>query len=197
MIISYVIYRQVKQSFFQQEIKQTKPFYSLRAEAGVGLLNAAGACPAGHQHYWKSGFTRRLGEEGIEIMIDFMSRKPSPLTFSYLQHLHGAAGRVPSTDTAFAHRGDRYDFAVLSMWPDPGAKEQNVAWLREFFEAMRPHLDDAVYVNNLGEEGAERVRAAYGSNYHRLKEVKSKYDPTNFFWSNQNIEPAYSATGGV
>jgi hypothetical protein len=45
-------------------------------------------------------------------------------------------------------------------------------------------------VNNLGEEGDERVRAAYGLNHHRLKELKRKYDPTNFFWSNQNIEPA-------
>ena len=153
-----------------------------------------GAFPPRHQHYWKSGFTHGLNEEGTEIMINFMSRKPSPLTFAYLQHLHGVAGRVPPTHTAFAHRGDRYDFAVLSMWPDPDAKEHNVAWTREFFEAMRPYLDNAVYVNNLGEEGDERVRAAYGLNYQRLKQVKSKYDPTNFFWNNQNIEPVCSAT---
>jgi FAD/FMN-containing dehydrogenase len=153
--------------------------------------------PFGHQHYWKSGFSHGLSEEGIEIMIDFMLQKPSPLTFSYLQHLHGAAGRVPPSETAFAHRGDRYDFAILSMWPDAGANHQNVTWTREFFERMRPHLDDGVYVNNLGEEGDERVRAAYGLNYQRLKEVKRKYDPANFFWSNQNIEPAFPARSEV
>ena len=47
-----------------------------------------------------------------------------------------------------------------------------------------------VYVNYLGTEGEERVRAAYGVNHARLREVKRKYDPHNFFRLNQNIEPA-------
>jgi hypothetical protein len=39
-------------------------------------------------------------------------------------------------------------------------------WAREYFEAMRPHLSPAVYVNDLDEdEGDERVRSAYGNNY--------------------------------
>jgi len=54
---------------------------------------------------------------------------------------------------------------------------------------MQPHLEKAVYVNNLGEEGDERVRAAYGPNYDRLAALKRKYDPTNFFRLNQNINP--------
>jgi hypothetical protein len=165
------------------DLIQSMPYVTLQHMLGF-------ESPLGKQHYWKSAFTHGLSEEGIEILTDFMLRKPSPFTFSYLQHLHGIAGRVSSTETAFAHRGDRYDFAILSMWPDPGAKEKNVAWTREFYETMRPHLDADVYVNNLGEEGDERVRAAYGLNYERLKEVKRKYDPTNFFWSNQNIGPA-------
>jgi hypothetical protein len=46
-----------------------------------------------------------------------------------------------------------------------------------------------VYVNTVGDEGAARVRAAYGPNYDRLVALKNKYDPTNFFRMNQNIEP--------
>ncbi|HEX3327780.1 MAG TPA: BBE domain-containing protein [Actinomycetota bacterium] len=49
---------------------------------------------------------------------------------------------------------------------------------------------EAVYVNNLGEEGVDRVRAAFGGNYDRLAAVKAKYDPHNFFRLNQNVAPA-------
>jgi hypothetical protein len=54
---------------------------------------------------------------------------------------------------------------------------------------MKPHLQDTVYVNNLGVEGPDRVRSAYGSNYERLTEVKRRYDPSNVFRLNQNITP--------
>jgi FAD/FMN-containing dehydrogenase len=46
-------------------------------------------------------------------------------------------------------------------------------------------------VNYLGEdEGADAVKAAYGANYERLRTLKAKYDPTNLFHLNQNIQPA-------
>jgi hypothetical protein len=149
-----------------------------------------GAFPPGRQHYWKSGFTRELSADGIEIMVDFMARKPSPFTVCYLQQLHGAAARVSPADTAFPHRAEQYDFAILSQWDDPAASEQNVTWTQSFFGAMQPHLEKAVYVNSLGEEGEERVKAAYGPNYDQLVALKNKYDPTNFFHLNQNIKPA-------
>jgi hypothetical protein len=57
---------------------------------------------------------------------------------------------------------------------------------------MQPFLERGVYVNSLGEEGEDRVRAAYGQNYDRLVELKRKYDPTNFFRLNQNIRLDFS-----
>jgi FAD/FMN-containing dehydrogenase len=66
-------------------------------------------------------------------------------------------------------------------------------WTRDFEAAMRPHSTGGVYVNFLGEEGADRIKAAYGpAKYARLAALKSKYDPTNFFRLNQNIKPAVS-----
>ncbi len=68
--------------------------------------------------------------------------------------------------------------------------ERHVAWARDFFSAMQPHAGGRVYLNFLGDEGAERVRQAYGDRqYERLVELKRAYDPTNFFRLNQNIEP--------
>jgi FAD/FMN-containing dehydrogenase len=48
-----------------------------------------------------------------------------------------------------------------------------------------------MYLNYLtSAAGDAGVRTAYGANYDRLAELKSKYDPTNFFNSNRNIQPA-------
>jgi FAD/FMN-containing dehydrogenase len=66
----------------------------------------------------------------------------------------------------------------------------HIGWARDLWNAMRPFSTGGVYANNLGEEGADRVQAAYGENYPRLAALKSKYDPTNFFRLNQNIRPA-------
>jgi hypothetical protein len=54
---------------------------------------------------------------------------------------------------------------------------------------MQPHLENAVYVNNLGTEGPDRIRAAYGANHQKLAELKRRYDPTNTFRLNQNVSP--------
>jgi FAD/FMN-containing dehydrogenase len=62
-------------------------------------------------------------------------------------------------------------------------------WARSTFGKLAPLADDGVYVNNLGVEGADRVKAAYGANYDRLLALKTAYDPTNFFRLNQNIRP--------
>jgi hypothetical protein len=112
------------------------------------------------------------------------------MSFVLLQQMHGAASRVGPTETAFAHRREQYDSGVFAQWADPADSEKNIQWARESWDAMQPCVEQAVYVNNLGEEGEERVRAAYGPNYERLVELKNKYDPTNFFRLNQNIKPA-------
>jgi len=47
-----------------------------------------------------------------------------------------------------------------------------------------------VYVNHLDSDDSKtRVRAAYGNNYARLEQIKTKYDPRNFFRMNNNIPP--------
>ena len=62
-------------------------------------------------------------------------------------------------------------------------------WARDYWSALAPH-HTGVYVNFLMEEGEERIRQAYGADkYDRLKALKRKYDPTNFFRLNQNIRP--------
>lgn len=146
--------------------------------------------PWGRQHYWKASYLKALSDEAIDVMVQFISEVPSPLTGVGLQQMHGAASRVELEATAFPHRDEHYDFLILSQWTDPADSERNIEWTRAFFEAMEPFFEGGVYVNNLGDEGEDRVKSAYGQNYERLLALKNKYDPTNLFSVNQNIRPA-------
>jgi FAD/FMN-containing dehydrogenase len=98
---------------------------------------------------------------------------------------------VAEDETAFSQRDAAHNVNINAVWTEenPDA-ERHIAWARDFFGAMQPHARGRVYVNFLGEEGADRVHQAYGAgNYERLVELKRTYDPTNFFRLNQNIEP--------
>ena len=145
--------------------------------------------PAGRLHYWKSGYLLSTTEAVLDVLLGFRGDDAAGGTGIGLQRLHGAAARVPPDATAFPHRRDQYDLLALAQWQDPAATAANVAWVRELYAALRPHLQDAVYVNNLGAEDADRVHAAYGPNHARLAEVKRTWDPANVFRLNQNIDP--------
>jgi len=101
-----------------------------------------------------------------------------------------AVSRVGPQDTAFAHRDAEHSLLVLRMWQDPAESAKNIEWARRCYRTAEPFLKAGAYVNYLGTEGEARVKAAYGVNYERLRAIKNKYDPPNFFRLNQNIAPA-------
>ena len=145
--------------------------------------------PPGRLHYWKSGYLRHLTDAALDKLLELVPTIPSPTTGIGLQGLRGAASRVPVNATAFPHRAEQYDLLILAQWEDPQLSAEHVSWARAAFDALRPHLEDAVYVNNLGAEGPDRVRSAYGPNYARLAELKRTYDPANVLRLNQNVAP--------
>lgn len=155
-----------------------------------------GGFPFGRFHYWKSGWLRTLTDDAIDTLMQFIPQMPSPASGVGLQQMHGAASRVAPSATAFAHRAEQYDFLILSQWSNETDTDRNVGWTKALFEAMRPQLDESVYVNNLGDEGPGRVHAAYGENYPRLVAVKRTYDPDNLFRANQNIDPSTDISSG-
>ena len=121
-------------------------------------------------------------------------RSLSPFTTLHIHHLEGAVGRVDPDATAFRHRSPRYAMNILGLWPAGGQPDPHIAWVRRTFDAVQPFATGAPYLNFLGDEGADRVRAAYGAEtYDRLARTKHRYDPANFFRVNQNIRPAAPA----
>jgi len=146
--------------------------------------------PKGALNYWKSSFLARLSDDAIEVMTEHFARCPTPMGQLLLEHLHGAATRVAETDTAFPHRTAGYSFLVLSQTMDAAMSDRCTVWARQTYAAMKPFIAPGRYVNYLGDdETGDAVSAAYGPNYRRLQEIKTKYDPSNFFHMNQNIRP--------
>ncbi len=152
------------------------------------ILDAA--YPAGSLNYWLSSFTRGLPDELIDITVERFATVPSPMTAILLEHFHGAVTRVGVTETAVPHRDQGWNLLIPSVWTDPADTDANIAWSRETFAAMRPHFGTGRWLNYLGDDQAEdAIRAAYGPNYDRLREVKRRYDPDNVFHLNHNIVP--------
>ncbi|HET9488573.1 MAG TPA: FAD-binding oxidoreductase [Methylomirabilota bacterium] len=154
--------------------------------------------PSGMQHYWKSSFLHDVGDNAIDTMIAHCTALASPLCHALLEYqLGGAVGRIDRDTTAFAARDAQHAFVALGLCTDPAEAKRCTQWARDFWEAMQPFSTGGVYVNYLGregDEGAERVRAAYGADkYQRLLALKEKYDPTNLFRLNQNIKPTVVA----
>lgn len=151
--------------------------------------------PPGRQVYAKSNFLRGLSDDAIDTLVQYVGKSPSPYTFApFIEHWHGAATRVPITDTAFPHRQYSWNFFAWSMWESPSDSEKNKRWTRECWEALRPFLVAGSYGNYVADEGEAIAREAYGPNYDRLVALKNKYDPTNFFRMNHNIKPSQAAT---
>lgn len=148
------------------------------------------ATPHGIRSYWKSTFLSALPDEAIDTFIRCAAARPSARTIVKIEHVHGAPTRVAANATAFPARSHAFDLVILGLWTDAQDDARNVAWAREFADAMHPWSASLVYVNALGADEGARVREAYGDNYARLARVKATYDPANRFRRNQNIVPA-------
>jgi FAD/FMN-containing dehydrogenase len=163
-----------------------KPFTAHQA-----LFDAS--VPAGHGYYWKSHFLPGLTDEAIDIAVDHHRRAPQPWSYSLIPHLGGAISDLPDGATAYPHRSPPYLVNINGVDDDPADDETVIAWTRETFDALAPHSTGGVYVNFVGNEGAERVAAAYGAAYDRLAALKAEWDPGNVFRVNQNVRPAPAA----
>jgi FAD/FMN-containing dehydrogenase len=132
---------------------------------------------------------RELSDDAIDTLVEGCRGVTSPYSSALIIQLGGAVSRVGTEETAFNHRAWPYDLVIMPMWPDPAESEKHIRWADELWRAMQRFSSAGVYVNYLGNEGEERIRAAYGTNYERLVTLKNKYDPMNLFRFNQNIKP--------
>jgi FAD/FMN-containing dehydrogenase len=145
----------------------------------------------GARNHMKAGYLDALDEGAIDALVTAYERKPAPQCELHVHVMGGAVRRVPAEASAFPHRDAPYVLNLLSRWQDPAQDDACIGWGRDTYASIEEHTTGGAYINFLGDEGADRVRAAYGpSTWARLQAVKARYDPDNAFHRNQNIPPA-------
>lgn len=162
---------------------QPMPFPAMQS-----MLDAA--FPSGTRNYWKSAFVSGLPDEAIDVLVEQAKGMTSPLSALLVEYYGGAGGRRAADDNAFAQRHSDYCIGFMPQWTDPAEDAKQIAWARSAWDAIQPFASGGYLLNYLSEGEDDAVRAAFGANYPRLREVKRQYDPENFFSQNQNIRPA-------
>jgi len=148
------------------------------------------AYPKGALNYWLSSFTTGLSDALIDTVVDRFATVPSPMSAILFEQFHGQVTRVEPTATAVPHRDEGYNLLIPGEWMDPAATDDNIRWAKDTYAAVSEHLAPGRWLNYLGDDQADdAIRAAYGPNFDRLRDVKRQYDPGNVFHRNHNIVP--------
>lgn len=141
--------------------------------------------------YWKSLYVKDIDEKLMNLIIDKANGSPSGQCLLSIRNLHGALSRVPEKATAFGDRSGRFLVSIDTMWNDDALNDRCIQWTQQFFGELQEHSDGQVYFNfNSDMSGSKDLAEdSYGPNYQRLIDIKTKYDPDNFFRMNANIKP--------
>ena len=143
----------------------------------------------GARNYWKSHNFTEISEGVIDAIIEYAAKLPSPHCEIFIGTIGGQTARVDGGAMAYSCRDANYVMNVHGRWEAPAEDQAVIGWAREFFNKSKPYASGGAYINFLTEEEMDRLEFAYGATFQKLKDLKKKYDPDNFFRMNQNIKP--------
>ncbi|MGY1618682.1 FAD-binding oxidoreductase [Geodermatophilus sp. SYSU D00691] len=172
-------------------LRELRPEVDLVGPMPYAAFNSMLDDPPGFHQYWSGDYHDAMPDEAMDVFVKYGADRPSPLSQQLLAPWGGAVARLPEDATPLARRDAAWITHPFATWSDPADTEVNVAWARNFRRDIARYANGGVYLNFIGAEGQDRIRAAYGpENYARLAAVKRRFDPENVFRGNQNIEPA-------
>ena len=173
-------------------VRELQPAFEGLGEAPYPALQSTfdGLYPTGLQWYWRGDFFKTVPDEAVAAHARFVEEAPTMHSAMHLYPIDGAVHRVGQTETAWAYRDVTFSQVIVGVDPDPANAAAVKRWAVDYSEATHPYSAGGAYVNFMMDEGQDRVRATYGTNYQRLSEIKAQYDPHNVFRINQNITPA-------
>ena len=143
----------------------------------------------GFYNDWRSHYLDELTPESIAILSEYLQQVDSPWTDIKIFHLEGAVNRIPENATAFGNRKARFVLVIQARWERETETEKNLDWSHNLLQALTPFATSGAYSNFLAEDEGDRIPDVYGANYERLREIKKRFDPENFFHFNANIKP--------
>jgi FAD/FMN-containing dehydrogenase len=147
--------------------------------------------PPGLGNYWSADYHDTFPDEALDTFVKSGFERPSPASQQLLVPWGGAIARVPEDATPMTHRDVRWISHPFAMWDVAEDATANIDWAQSFRRDIAAHTNGGVYLNFIGHEGEERIKAAFGEEkYRRLQDVKADWDPDNVFHGNQNIRPA-------
>ena len=170
------------------------PVLAPLAELGTPLMQGGGdvhyaemqqaldpAFPAGGRYFFKSHFVRELTDDAIDTMIACDARRATPQSLMVIRTLGGAVDRVDIEESAYPHRGARYNLSIDAGWTDPALDDTAIGWARSSWDALREFATGGVYVNFAGLDEESGRDAVFGQSTDRLDEVQASYDPDGLF----------------
>ena len=178
-------------------VEAVKPFRDLSPEVDlVGPMPYAEfQCmiddPPGMNHYWSADYHDEFPDDALDVFVKYGHERQSPLSQQALSAWGGAVARVPEDATPLTKRSSPWITHPFAVWEDRADSDRNIEWARSFRRDIARYATGGVWLNFIGDEGEDRVRAAYGEQkYRRLAAIKGEWDPGNVFRGNQNIKPA-------
>ncbi len=170
--------------------RELGPTVDLVGEMGYADFQCMIDDPPGLYNYWSADYHADLSDGALDVIVDSARQLPGP----HSQQLIGRwGGAVASGGTATPLRNRDANWVThpfgIEETPEGGQKAKE--WVKKFRHQIAPYTTGGVWLNFVGDEGQDRIRAAYGDeNYARLARVKAEFDPHNVFRGNQNIRPA-------
>jgi FAD/FMN-containing dehydrogenase len=147
--------------------------------------------PPGHHNYWSGDYHDAFPDDALDIWVKYGFERQSPLSQQLLLPWGGAVARVAEDATPMTKRSAPWLTHPFAVWADAVDDDRNIEWARSFRRDIARFASGGVYLNFIGDEGSDRVRAAFGEEkYRRLARIKGEWDPANRFRGNQNIVPA-------
>jgi FAD/FMN-containing dehydrogenase len=163
------------------------PIVDLYGEIPYAELQSMIDDPPGKRNWWTAEYLDDVPDDALDAIVAYAEQMPISFTQMLMVPWGGEVAR--RADSPLAQRNAAYIVHPFGVWDGADRDEEHIAWGRAVRDVLAPWKTGGVYLNFVGDEGEDRVRAAFGDAYERLAAVKEQYDPDNLFRGNQNIRP--------